>query len=343
MRGMASGIVTFESEYMRERAKIVAEAKRLVDDARASLKKAHRHDGWRCKERETINDSLNEVSSKVDKIGAGLEQLSSGLNGGADRFAELEERAANQENALSADMLKGYSFEGKPWVLGESKESLEKEKNTDGEEPSTEPEPEKIPETIPKELAEHGTRPPVRFYPLPVRPIPPWGIICPIRPPVRIGIPLLQENIADLPSDVTNISNPNISTPTITNATPEAPTVQTTPVFEQVADSVVSDPGVSPASGSAPTQPSGATSAQPIENGLGNTQTPAAQSTQNPIGSIGYSYSPGYNGYNGYNGSYGSYFRGSDSGSGSGTGSLDMMRLILAWLSSVLGMSDSRV
>jgi hypothetical protein len=187
MRDMASSIVTFDSDYIRERAKIVAEAKKLLDDARASLRKAHRHDGWNCKERDAINDSVNDLSSKVDKIGAGLEQLSSKLSGGADRFAELERRAVSQESELSANLLKEYGFEGQNWTPGGN--------GQESGEVVTNPLPPIGLFPKPKPIFP----PPMHIFPipLPVLPIPPWSRIWPwpIRPPIRIGIPFWPPGI----------------------------------------------------------------------------------------------------------------------------------------------------
>jgi hypothetical protein len=117
---MASDVITFESAYMHDRAAAADQARALVDEARAGLRKANRHDGWRCRERDEINRGLEELLPKLDKLSEGLNSIFSAMKKGADQFAELEERALNQESALADSLRRDYSFEGELWVPGES-------------------------------------------------------------------------------------------------------------------------------------------------------------------------------------------------------------------------------
>jgi hypothetical protein len=115
---MTADIITFESDYMRAQANTVAEAKKLIDEACASLKKANRHDGWRCSEREQINSSLHDVSTRLGKLCVGLESISSTLNNGAGQFADLESRAQKEEGALSGRLKENWGFEALKWIAG---------------------------------------------------------------------------------------------------------------------------------------------------------------------------------------------------------------------------------
>jgi hypothetical protein len=115
---MAADVITFDSDYMQEYAKTVADAQKLVDEARASLKKANRHDGWRCSERHSVNESLSDLSSKLDKISIGLKETSSTLVKGARQFSDLETRAAKEENSLSGQLKKNWGFEALKWIAG---------------------------------------------------------------------------------------------------------------------------------------------------------------------------------------------------------------------------------
>jgi hypothetical protein len=115
---MAANIITFDSDYMRERAKTVTDAKKLVDDARACLKRANRHDGWSCSERVQINDSLRDVSSRLDRLSTGLGTFSTTLDKGAGQFADLESRALSEENAMSGQLKKNTGFEAIKWIIG---------------------------------------------------------------------------------------------------------------------------------------------------------------------------------------------------------------------------------
>jgi len=112
---MAANIITFESEYMRECAKNVENAQKLVDEARASLKRANRHDGWRCPERQPINNSLNDLSTRLDRISKGLNETSSALTKGAGQFSDLETRAQKEENNMYNQLKNKWAFEAAKW------------------------------------------------------------------------------------------------------------------------------------------------------------------------------------------------------------------------------------
>ena len=112
---MAANIITFESEYMRECAKNAENAKRLVEEARTSLKRANRHDGWRCPERSTINNSLSDLSTRIDRIIKGLNETASALTKGAGQFSDLESRAQNEEIRVYNQLKKTWAFEATKW------------------------------------------------------------------------------------------------------------------------------------------------------------------------------------------------------------------------------------
>jgi hypothetical protein len=122
---MAANIVTFDSDYIRERAKTVAAAKKLLDDACACLKKANRHEGWGCPERLQINDSLHDVSSRLERLSVGLEASSSALTKGAGQFAELESQALKEENTMSEQLKENWGFKALKWI----KDTLNKAKD----------------------------------------------------------------------------------------------------------------------------------------------------------------------------------------------------------------------
>ena len=115
---MAANIITFESEYMKEYVKKVENAKRLVDEARTSLKKANRHDGWRCPERHSINNSLNDISTRIDRISKGLIDTSSALTKGAGQFSDLESRTQSEESKIYNQLKKNWAFEALKWIIG---------------------------------------------------------------------------------------------------------------------------------------------------------------------------------------------------------------------------------
>ena len=115
---MEADKITFESEYMREYAKTAETAQRLVDEALASLKKANRHEGWRCPERQPINTSLSDISTRLGRANTCLKTTSSTLEKGAGQFADLETRAVKVESSVYNQLKKNWAFEANKWGGG---------------------------------------------------------------------------------------------------------------------------------------------------------------------------------------------------------------------------------
>jgi hypothetical protein len=115
---MATDKIRFDSDYIREYAKTVAAAQNVVKEALVSLKKANRHDGWLCEERERINLDIEEISKKLTKTSETLGNLSSGMGECAVKFETLETRASGQEGQISAELLKNWGFEALKWIAG---------------------------------------------------------------------------------------------------------------------------------------------------------------------------------------------------------------------------------
>lgn len=113
----STDVIRFDSNYMRECAKNTAKAKECVDEAIALLRKANRHDGWRCAERGEINKELDEIKKRLSNIGDnGIAPISSALSRGAEQFSDLETRASTQESQMSEDMRKNWGFKASSWL-----------------------------------------------------------------------------------------------------------------------------------------------------------------------------------------------------------------------------------
>ncbi len=114
---MASlGVIRFDSEYMRSRAKIVTQAGEAVDDAIESLRKANRHDGWRCAERAEINKKLDEIKKRLEKIkDNAVTPVAAALSRGAEQFAELETRSVAQEKQIARQMREDFGYKPTAW------------------------------------------------------------------------------------------------------------------------------------------------------------------------------------------------------------------------------------
>ena len=113
--GGTAALLRFDSAYITEQAKVSEDARTLIDEALDLLRKASNHDRWRCKERFQIGDDLYKVERQLEKMTDELSDIASALKKGAERFAELEVRAAGQEGELNAELRKAWAFEADVW------------------------------------------------------------------------------------------------------------------------------------------------------------------------------------------------------------------------------------
>ncbi|MDR1965810.1 MAG: hypothetical protein LBQ36_03805 [Synergistaceae bacterium] len=165
--------IRFDSEYMRSYSKdTVARAQELVEGAIELLKKANRHDGWRCQERYRINDDLSLLVKDLASFNSSaLGGLSTALTKGADMFDEWERDVSAKESAISSQLKKTWAFEATVWNKDAGQKPLG---------PALPPRPPINP------------WPPI-FRPLPVYPVPrPWPIIG----PPEIGLPKYPFDVA---------------------------------------------------------------------------------------------------------------------------------------------------
>lgn len=111
-----SEVIHFDSDYMRDRAKIVAQAGEAIDEAIECLRKANRHDGWQCVERAEINGKLDEMKKRLANIkDNAVTPVSTALSRGADQFADLEARSEAQEKQVAEQMRRDWGFKPSPW------------------------------------------------------------------------------------------------------------------------------------------------------------------------------------------------------------------------------------
>jgi hypothetical protein len=110
--------IYFDGEYATLLVKTLTGAKSVLDEALDSLKSANRHEGWECSEREQINEELGEISKKLERVKKGLDDGASAIGKGAEMFASLEDKASENENAVSEQVKKNWVFEAAKWVGG---------------------------------------------------------------------------------------------------------------------------------------------------------------------------------------------------------------------------------
>ncbi|MBR1603402.1 MAG: hypothetical protein IJ667_08180 [Synergistaceae bacterium] len=109
---MSANLITFDAQYMLQQAKVLSSASDAINEAASDLKRASLHERWRCRECNVINDRLGEIKSFLGKLDRGIDAVSSALNTGAARFAELESRAASQADGLANNLRDKHGFEG---------------------------------------------------------------------------------------------------------------------------------------------------------------------------------------------------------------------------------------
>ncbi|MBR1418036.1 MAG: hypothetical protein IJ576_03620 [Synergistaceae bacterium] len=109
---MAANLITFDAQYMLQQAKVLRSASDAINEAASDLKRASLHERWRCRECNVINDRLAEIKSFLGKLDGGIDAVSSALNTGAARFAELESRAESQADGLGNDLRNKHGFDG---------------------------------------------------------------------------------------------------------------------------------------------------------------------------------------------------------------------------------------
>ncbi|GHS95041.1 hypothetical protein AGMMS50276_09260 [Synergistales bacterium] len=112
---MAATIIRFDPDYMRDQAKNITNAQKLVDEALGSLRNANRNSGWRCRERDTVRNNLDDIKKMSSNISTNLQSLSGVVAKGAGTFEAWENRTKTQESSASAKLKKEWGFEATTW------------------------------------------------------------------------------------------------------------------------------------------------------------------------------------------------------------------------------------
>ncbi|MDR1472246.1 MAG: hypothetical protein LBS75_06960 [Synergistaceae bacterium] len=109
-------IIRFDSEYMRSYAKdTVVKAANLVSEAVESLRRAKRHSGWNCPERDGINEGILRTEREIEAFNMDITGLSRALTKGADMFDEWERETSARESEMYAQLKRTWGFEATVW------------------------------------------------------------------------------------------------------------------------------------------------------------------------------------------------------------------------------------
>ncbi|MBQ7578038.1 MAG: hypothetical protein IJT21_07235 [Synergistaceae bacterium] len=105
---MSANLIIFEGQYMADQMRNIDKAKNLTEEAIEILKKASQHRNWQCNERAEIDNSLNTISNRLNRLDMGIIRTGNALGRGFVSVTELEKRSENQANTLSSNLQNNY-------------------------------------------------------------------------------------------------------------------------------------------------------------------------------------------------------------------------------------------
>ena len=107
---MSANLIIFEGQYMAEQMRNIDKAKNLTEEAIEFIKKATQHRNWRCNESAEIDNSLNIISNRLNRLDLGIIRTGNALGKGLVSFTELEQRSEDQAKTLSSNLQNNYGF-----------------------------------------------------------------------------------------------------------------------------------------------------------------------------------------------------------------------------------------
>ena len=107
---MPSNLIIFDAEYVAELTSRMNTACDLMAEAVSSLRSAQSHENWKCKERNRIIESFDELNQKLGRLDTGVNETTRILGGSVSRFAALESQYESQAEGLSDELTNNYGF-----------------------------------------------------------------------------------------------------------------------------------------------------------------------------------------------------------------------------------------
>lgn len=108
---MSANIITFDSQYIAEQMRSIERATSLLEEAMTLIKNASKHRNWQCNESSEIDNSLNTIANRLNRLNMGITRTGNALGKGLVNFTELEERATAQAGGMASDLKNKYGFE----------------------------------------------------------------------------------------------------------------------------------------------------------------------------------------------------------------------------------------
>ena len=107
---MSENLIIFDEQYVAEQIKRISQAQKLVEEALNIIRKANQHKTWQCEERYKIDESMNILSNRLNRVNMGIIRTANALGRGFKSFLELESRSTAQVQALSDNLRERYGF-----------------------------------------------------------------------------------------------------------------------------------------------------------------------------------------------------------------------------------------
>ena len=108
---MSANIITFDSQYIADQMRGIDKARSLVEEAMTLIKNASKHRNWQCNESTEIDNSLQTIANRLNRLNMGIIQTGNALGKGLVSFTELEERATTQAGSMATNLKNKYGFE----------------------------------------------------------------------------------------------------------------------------------------------------------------------------------------------------------------------------------------
>ncbi|MBR0253989.1 MAG: hypothetical protein IJQ57_11625 [Synergistaceae bacterium] len=108
---MSANVITFEGQYMADQMRNIDRAKTLTEEAMSIIKSASQHRNWRCNETKEIDNGIDIISRRLQRLNMGIIRTGNALGKGLVSFTELEKRSESQANTLSSNLQNNYGFE----------------------------------------------------------------------------------------------------------------------------------------------------------------------------------------------------------------------------------------
>ena len=108
---MSANVITFEGQYMADQMRNIDRAKTLTEEAMSIIKSTSQHRNWRCNETREIDNGIDIISQRLQRLDMGIIRTGNALGRGLVSFTELEQRSESQANTLSSNLQNNYGFE----------------------------------------------------------------------------------------------------------------------------------------------------------------------------------------------------------------------------------------